>query len=285
MPSPVAPRFVATADGVEIAVHALGGTGERLLIAHATGFHGRTYQPFANSLAGEFCIEAIDERGHGLSGLPPHLDFDWNGFGLDVLAAVPVVGDGTAPIVGFGHSAGGAALIVAELARPGTFRAIYCFEPIIFPSDEPIGRLPDGPLSLAARRRREVFESRQAAFANYRSKPPLAVLDEESLAAYVEHGFEDLPDGTVRLRCRRDSEAEVYAAAGALDVYRRLGEVACPVVLAGGETTDAIKPDHLEMLADRLPASEVEVLAGMGHFGPLEDHERVARSLIAHLAH
>jgi pimeloyl-ACP methyl ester carboxylesterase len=274
-------RFVQAADGVEIALHSLGGSGETLLIVHATGFHGPAYQPLATSLAPSFLSAAIDERGHGLSGLPPDLVFDWNGFGLDVFAAADVLRDG--PLLGFGHSAGSTALVVAELARPGTFAAIYCFEPIIFPVDEPIGPVPDGPLSVAARRRREVFESRQAAFDNYRSKPPLNALDIESLRAYVDYGFEDLPDGSVRLLCRGENEAAVYAAAGTLDVYRRLGEVSCPVVLAGGADTDAITPSHLELLAERLPVSRLEVFDGMGHFGPLQDHARVARSVSEHL--
>ena len=45
--------------------------------------------------------------------------------------------------------------------------------------------------------------------------------------------------------------------------------------------------DHLRMLADRLAEGqgevEVEVIEGIGHFGPLEDHDRVALSVIEHL--
>jgi pimeloyl-ACP methyl ester carboxylesterase len=283
MPDPDDLRFVQAADGVRIALHRLGGSGDSLLVSHATGFHGRAYQPLATSLAPDFRTAAIDERGHGQSGLPADLVFDWNGFGLDVLAAADDLEGGR--LLGLGHSAGATALIVAELARPGTFGAIYCYEPIIFPFEEPLGPTPDGPLSAAALRRREVFDSRQAAFDNYRSKPPLNALDVESLSAYVEFGFEDLPDGSVRLLCRRDNEAAIYAAATTLDVYRRLGEVSCPVVLAGGAATDAIRPDHLELLAERLPKSSVEVFEGMGHFGPLQDHRRVAGSVSESLRH
>lgn len=271
-------RLVETSDGVRIALHDLGGAGPTLLIAHATGFHGRTYAPFAASLAQRFHSEAIDERGHGLSGLPPDLDFDWNGFALDALAAASATTT-SGPLYGFGHSAGGSALLVAELMRPGTFAAIYCFEPVVFPSDEPLPPIPDIPLSVAARRRREVFGSRSEAFENYRSKPPLAALDAESLSAYVEHGFEDLPDGTVRLLCRRENEAAVYAAGSALNLYSRLAEVDCRVVLGGGAETQAITPEHLELLAARLSGSKLDVFKGLGHFGPLEDHARVAASV------
>ena len=43
-------RTVSSSDGVELALHHLGGTGTTLLLCHATGFHGRAYQVFADSL-------------------------------------------------------------------------------------------------------------------------------------------------------------------------------------------------------------------------------------------
>src|SRR2546429_7959455 len=68
-----------TVDGVSIAVHDLGGSGPPLLMAHATGLHGRVWEPVASELAGRFHCVAFDERGHGDSGLPPGLDFEWRG--------------------------------------------------------------------------------------------------------------------------------------------------------------------------------------------------------------
>jgi pimeloyl-ACP methyl ester carboxylesterase len=281
------PQYVETADGVRIAVHDLGGSGEPLLIAHATGFHGRAYAPLAQGLQGGFRRASIDERGHGLSGLPQNLDFDWNDFALDVLAGLSVFGSGAStdigPFFGFGHSAGATALLIAEVMRPGTFRGIYCFEPVIFPSEEPLPPMPDNPLSLAARRRRDVFPSRETAFNNYRSKPPLETFDEAALRAYVEHGFEDLPDGSVRLRCRPEHEAVIYASGAASGVYQRLGEVACPIVLAGGAKSESIPRDLLELVAKQLPRAEIEIFEGIGHFGPLEDPHRVAASVGEHL--
>jgi pimeloyl-ACP methyl ester carboxylesterase len=272
-------RWATTRDGVKIAVHDLGGSGRPLLIAHATGFHGRAYQPFASELAARFHSIALDERGHGESGLPPVLDFDWNGFGLDVGAVVEA--NALSGAVAFGHSAGGAALLLAELADPGTFSALYLFEPIVFPFEAPQEPQPDGPLSVAARRRRESFESRDEAVANYAAKPPLNVLDRSALEAYVEHGFEDTPDGRVRLRCRRENEAQVYAMAPTLGIYSRLGEIGCPVTFAGGALTEAIARPHLELLAAQVPVAEVEVLPGIGHFGPLEKPRQVAASLVS----
>ena len=58
------------------------------------------------------------------------------------------------------------------------------------------------PLAEGALRRRPTFASRDEAFENYSSKPPFSALDPDALRAYVDHGFADEPDGTVRLKCR-----------------------------------------------------------------------------------
>ena len=267
---------MTTSDAVAVAVHDLGGTGPSLVLAHATGFHGLVWRPVAWGLAPRFHCVAFDHRGHGGSGLPPGLDFDWRGLGLDVLAVV----DGLsldAPL-GAGHSAGATALLLAEQARPGTFRALYCYEPVVVPADPPLGPDPDSWLAAAARRRRETFASRHEAYRNYASKPPLADLDEAALRAYVDHGFEDREDGTVALKCRPEHEALIAEMATAHDCFSRLGMVACPVMLAVGGATEGIGRTTAAV-AGRLPRAETEVLSGLGHLGPLQDPRSVAASV------
>lgn len=274
------PSRVTTTDGVEIALHDLGGQGPPLLFAHATGFHGLVFAPVAERLSDRFRCFALDERGHGDSGLPPDLDFDWHGLGRDVLAAVDGLGWQTP--LGVGHSGGGAALLLAEQARPGTFRALYCFEPIVFPPTGPFpaGESTDGnPLATSARRRREVFSSRQEAFDNYASKPPFDRLATEALHAYVDHGFEDMGDGRVRLKCRGETEARVYENASPYDAYDRLPDVSCPVTVACGAASGTFGPELVEALARRLPRSRGEIVPDVGHFGPLEDPDALAAAI------
>jgi pimeloyl-ACP methyl ester carboxylesterase len=57
--------------------------------------------------------------------------------------------------------------------------------------------------------------------------------------------------------------------------------VRCPVTLACGERTDTVLPQILELMAARLADGRVEVLPVLGHLGPLEDPEAVARSVRA----
>ena len=275
-----------TSDGLQLAVHDLGGAGRPLLVLHATGFHGRAYAPFAATLSERVHVLAYDARGHGESGEPAPerrgdaavSGFSPADFAGDVLTVIDALG--LESPAAFGHSAGATSLLLAEEARPGTFSFLYCFEPIVAPRDDLVPPDPDNRLSTGARARRETFSSLQAAYDNYASKPPLDVLSPAALWAYVEHGFAAEPDGTVRLRCRGENEAAMYAQGLTHDAYRHLSRVTCPVVLACGETTDAVGPDVLDVLARRLPRVRQQVLSNLGHFGPLEDPDAVADAVV-----
>jgi len=267
-----------TSDGVDLAVHDLGGDGPPALLVHATGFHGRVFGPLARALGSRLHCLALDLRGHGESGVRLDLDFDWAGFGTDVLAAVDELG--LESPVGVGHSCGGAALLLAEEARPGTFSSLYCFEPVVFPAEHPFTPDPSPLLAKGARSRREIFPSREDAYANYASKPPMSTFDPEVLEAYVRFGFEDLPDGTVRLRCRGEYEARVYENGSRHQAYPHLGEIGCPVVIACGSEGYDFRPAVLGLVAEHIGNGRLEMLAGLGHFAPFEQPGMVAESMI-----
>jgi pimeloyl-ACP methyl ester carboxylesterase len=276
---------VETPDGLRIAVYDFGGDGPDLLLVHATGFCTEPFEPLARQLAPHVHCWGLDLRGHGRSDRPPTGDFAWSGFATDVLTVVDHLGL-TEPF-GFGHSCGGASVLLAEQARPGLFRALYCFEPVVMPDRNRDFLAARNPLADGARRRRETFPSADEALANYASKPPYAELDPEALRLYVASGFEPLPadeggDGrAVRLRCRREDEAAVFTAAGGHEAFGHLGEVSCPVTLCCGKETDAFGPRLMEADAARLPDGRVEVLPDMGHFGPLQRPAVVADSIVA----
>ena len=280
---------VTTPDGVGIATTDLGGDGPDLLVVHATGFCGGVLAPMASHLTDRFHCRAIDLRYHGRSDRPVAGGFDWAGFATDVLAAVD--GLGLDRPFAFGHSCGGAALLLAEERRPGTFRGLFCFEPVVFPGPPAPAPSYDNPLSTGARRRRETFPSRTDAFLNFSSKPPFGGLDPDAIAAYVEDGFEVVPAGeggdgdAVRLRCRRDDEAEIYAHGTTHDAFDRMGLVGCPVTLGYGTETDAFGAAFLEADAAQLPDGTVEAVPGLGHFGPLERPGEVAASVARAFGH
>ena len=261
-----------------VATHDLGGAGPHLVLVHAAGLHGLVLAPMARGLCERFHCVSLDQRGHGDTALPPGREIDWYGLAADVLA---VVDDLALPRPhGFGHSSGGTAVLLAEQARPGTFAALYCYEPILVAADPPLGRDDDNWLAAAARRRRTTFASRPEALRHFAATPPFDAFDPEVLRAYVDHGLEEDGEGGVRLKCRPQDEAAVYETATAHDAYGRLDQVTCPVVVACGSESEVCTPEQAGAHAARLPRGQVEVLDGLGHLGPLERPHQVASSVM-----
>ena len=292
---PPAPARVPSTDGVSVALHDLGGHGPPVLMCHPTGFLGLTWGPLAAQVADVAHCWALDFRGHGDSGAPTSGDFGWRGMGDDVLAVVDALGAAGVDVRGLraaGHSMGGAALLMAEQRRPGTFGRLWVYEPIVMPPPEGGHELVRAnPMAEAAARRRPWFPDREAAYANFEGKPPLSALAPESLRAYVDHGMrpmdgQDDTDGQddvpVELKCTPATEAAVFRGSRGHATYERLDEVRCPVTVACGG--DPAGPAQMaSAIADRLPAGRVERHPQLTHFGPMEDPAALAAAVRAAL--
>jgi len=259
------PRRVPSTDGVDIAVHDLGGSGPQLLVSHATGFHGRCYLPVAHALADRFHSVAFDYRGHGNTARPDGA-VDWQRYGDDAQAMANALAH---PTFAFGHSMGGACLLMAAHRDPSLFSRIVVFEPIVFP---PSGLRPDAsesPLSIGARRRRASFPSYEAAIANYAAKPPLMGFTGEALDAYVRYGFAEAEDGEVHLKCRPETEAETFEMGPHHDTWDKLPEIETPVLVVAGKVQE-FQPSHIAgQVAERLPNATYLELPSLDHFAPM----------------
>lgn len=236
---------------------------------HATGFCKELWGPVA-ALLQPHPVLAPDQRGHGDSSTPPP-PYDWWDLGRDLLALVAA--GGLARPVGLGHSSGAAALVMAELLRPGTFASLALAEPIIFPV--PPVRMEDNPMSLAAQRRRRAFPSPETAADSLRGRGAFAGWTEEALALYVTCGLRP-EEGAWVLKCSPETEAEFYRGATAHGAWSRLGEVACPVVLVAGAASTSHSGPFIEAMAECFADARLEVVPGAGHFLPMERPEAVA---------
>jgi pimeloyl-ACP methyl ester carboxylesterase len=266
-------------DGSEVVAYDFGGDGEALLLAHATGFHAHLWLPVVSALRDRFHCYAFDARGHGASGTPSSGDFDWRRSGDDARAVAAALGLKQPRAAG--HSGGAAALLLAEADQPGSWKALWLYEPVV----PDWSAFPGGnPLVEGALRRRDRFASRDDARRNFAAKPPFDGFTPDALRLYVEYGFVDGPDGDVVLACRREDEAASYAGSVAADPRSRLGEVHLPVHVACGERSDHLSPGSMADAVRLLRDGDLEIIDGLGHFGPFEDPARVARSIIAALA-
>lgn len=262
-------RSLPTPDGLTVALHEHGGRGRPTLLCHATGFHGAVWAPLSAALGDHFERWALDFRAHGASVVPPGHPLPWADIATDVLTAVDALPGVEGRLLGVGHSMGGACLLLAEQARPGTFAGLWLFEPIA----PPTGAMPSvegrNEMAEGALRRRPSFPSVAEALVNYAAKPPFSVLRADALHAYVRHGLVAGEDGAVHPACRPEDEARVFQGARDHRAFAHLAEVRCPVVVACGEDEGgpaAFAPS----IAEALPRGRLERHRHMGHFGPLE---------------
>lgn len=272
------PVQVPGPDGHSVALHDFGGEGPPLLFAHATGMHGWTWSVIAQHLAGQFHCWALDFRGHGESAVEATDDMHFEGFSRDALAVADTIGERN--IIGVGHSLGGAALVLAELARPGTFAKLFLYEPGLRPSSSP----SDSQLAYqkamidATKRRRSRFASFEAALATYARKPPMSSFQAGALAAYVDYGFAPChgDDGGVELKCRPDVEARIVAMTFTHDAVARIAALSCPLTQVFGTLTPPVQQEAIRSVA-RLTGSRTISVDGLGHFGPMEQPWTIAR--------
>ncbi|MGI9646345.1 MAG: alpha/beta fold hydrolase [Ilumatobacteraceae bacterium] len=260
-----------SSDHVSVAVHEFGGSGPPLLLSHATGFHGYCYLPIADALDDRLTAFALDYRGHGATARPEDWQVDWDRYGDDALAAARAVAP-EGGLVGFGHSMGGAALLMAAHRDPDLFDVIVAFEPIVFPTDREGG--PPSPLVDGARRRRSSFDSFDEAIERYGSRPPLQQFDPDVLRLYVAHGFRPAPEG-VRLKCDPEHEARTFEQGAVHTTWDLLPEIGTRVVVIGsgdGDGPALIAP----LIAERLPNATFVELPEATHFAPFVDPAGIA---------
>lgn len=298
-PQPAPTRHeVESTNGVTVAAYDFGGPGPAMVFCHATGFHSRVWDPIITELDGACRAVSIDLRGHGESVVPDGVSYDWNGAGEDVLAVIDHLELGT--VVGVGHSFGGASLLVAEVKRPGTISAGWLYEPIVVKAEQE--RQPN-PLAIGARRRREIFPSRDDAFERYMSRPPFGNCDPAPIRRYVDYGFRTMstqeidteqaalvaagstftiPAGSVILKCRGEIEAAVFDEAASPNLTPDLPTVQSRItVVASG---DADLPALVAApTAELLPNGTLVTEPNLTHFGPFEQPAAMAESIRQHL--
>lgn len=194
------------------------------------------------------------------------LPVDWRVFGEHVLEVTEPGG------IGVGHSMGAAALAMAQLADPARFRALVLIEPIIYPG--PYGREDRYPMALTAERRKAVFSSREAAADNFRGRDPFERWDDDAFEGYIECAL--VGEDEVRLACAPEVEADIYRAFRAHDTWDHLGDIEVPVLVMAGEESDTISPGFAREQAAQFARAGVEIVAGTGHFLPMERPDLVA---------
>ena len=290
---------ISSTDSVELSVYKYGrangfedksqasASQQRLnpavMLSHATGFHGRCFDPVVESLNTDYECTSFDFRGYGDSNLPNDWPVAWQGYCDDALAIARSLQNKN-QIIAIGHSMGATALVMAALIEPELFKALILYEPIIFPEsmrNAQTATHQPSPLAEGARRRRTTFASRDEAFANYSSKPPMNVFDEKSLRAYVDFGFNDVRiaetnENCVVLKCNPEHEARTYETGTSHETWEQLHLLRVPTWIVAGAVAAMQPSSWSELIAKKIPNSKFIQWPDAGHFGPMQQPARLA---------
>jgi pimeloyl-ACP methyl ester carboxylesterase len=248
-----------------------GGDGPPILILHATGFLGRIYRPIAEALRSIGHVYSYDQRGHGDSEVPPVETISWDATASDLEGFLAAMGFKNVRAVG--HSAGGTAIGAVAARRPDLIARAVLIEPVLVDPDDPRER----PNNLRERtlKRRRSFDSVNAMFDNFASKPPYHSWRRDILLEYCEYGTKADADGRRVLKCPPEIEAQIYATARDFDGLGYVLRAAAPMLVMFGRDSDS--PGILAAERLRAPHRRVVILPGATHFIPMEQPELCAR--------
>ncbi len=248
-----------------------------ILFLHANGFNAMTYAQLMAPLGAQgLRVLAVDLRGHGLTTLPAEpekIESSWDSYRDDLMALLAALGP--MPRVLAGHSMGGATCMLAALTWPqalGAVPPLVLFDPVIAP---PMASMPTpSPLKEGALRRKNNFDSPEAALAGFVGRGAFKTWPESFIRDYLVDGIALGEDGVYHLTCAPTWEANNFS-----HPYR---------------TTDAAIPGLVNPLTvlraelastchwNQWPAqAQVQTVPGSTHFVPMEFPELAREALVA----
>ena len=231
------------------------------------------------------------EAGGGLSGdgfRPegsrrdggPGSRLDFKALAEDLLAILDRLGLEGASVVG--HSSGGLAAIMADSMKPGAIGQAVLAEVVIQRSEGASG--PDlAEVAARTRRKRRVWESREAIFEGYRRRPAYRTWDDEVFGDFIDGIGAVEADGKVRLRCEPAVEAAFYEDRAGLDRLEYLPRAGARYLLLLGDYDgpQAQTPDSVGVrrFLEQVEGARVKPMGVGTHFLPMEYPELTLREI------
>lgn len=265
-------------NGVRLHTLDWGGADNPIVILHATGFLGRIYAPIASALTRIGHVYSYDQRGHGDSGPAPDGQYNWQ-LTMEELAGF-IAAMGFRGVRAFGHSAGATAIGSLAYERPDLIARAVLAEPVIFESPNAPELGWRNPFIESTLKRRRVFDSVDAMFANFDNKPPFNTWDKSMLRDYCEFGTRLNSDGKRELKCKPEIEARLYETSRDFDGLGRIVRAPVPLLVLFGERSDSLGVMLADSIASKLAPGRVKKIADTGHFMPMEKPADIAQMAI-----
>jgi len=256
-----------------------------LLIAHATGFHGRAYDAIAERFRDRRVI-SLDLRGHGRTEGEP-ID-NWRIMSDDVNVVLDQLRIRRA--VGVGHSMGAHTLVQSASERPDAFSRLILFDPVILAPEfyQADAALFTSDAPHPAIRRKRDFASPEAMMGRFAPRDPYNLFESRVFKDYCQFGLKELPGGGYVLACSPEMEASVYGSSRSNPgIHDAAAKVEVPVLVVRAQQTglnDFKGSPTWPKLAALMPKGEDLYRPDRTHFHPFEDSADAARIIAAFIA-
>ncbi|MFF2655968.1 alpha/beta fold hydrolase [Kitasatospora sp. NPDC058032] len=290
-PVPAEELAVLSADGTRLHVEVHGQPGApTVVLAHGWTCSTRFWAPVIHRLADRYRVVAYDQRGHGLSEIPPsRVRYSTRALAEDLAAVLTqVVPQGERAVL-VGHSMGGMT-VMAGAARPEVAeRTAAAVLVSTGPSDlvEELRVVPGAVRSPGVRRflHRRILRSRLPlgpVGPVARAALGYGIVGRGAPAAHVE--------AAVRIvrACPTGVRANWAQVLDRLDVRAGLARLAAPTSVVVGAEDRLTPPVHAQrMVAALADPQGLLLLPGVGHMAPIERPAEIAaeidRMATAHL--
>ena len=280
-------EFRVEIGDIELSLLEWAGSGDPILLLHATGFHSRCWTQVVKRLPNRH-IYAVDLRFHGRSeskGVP-----DWQLMAADIQLLIAQLQ--LTRLVGVGHSIGGHLIARAAANAPERFKHLVLIDPVIMSAQRYAqfqtysGHLQarDHPVS----KRKNQWRDAQEMYERFKGKVPFNTWQPAVLRDYCDYALRPQDANALQqLACDPINEASIYMnQKGNETILSELPRITTPVTLLRAPPGDESLPNLSTSptwpgLAAALPDCQEVYLPQLNHFIPMQDPALVAKYILA----
>jgi pimeloyl-ACP methyl ester carboxylesterase len=255
-----------------------GGNGRILHFAHPNAYPPAGFRQFLQPLTEQFHVYAIEHRPLWPGSQPEEMT-DWTVIADDLIRFFDQMG--WQQVIGVGHSLGAVATLYAAVSRPDLFAQLILIEPVILPPVilQKIAENPDvgvfNKMVDGAHKRRNRWDSREAAFARFRRKSVFGRFSDEVLWDYVNSATRKTENGPFELVFPREWEARFYSMPPQ-GVWEAVSQVTQPTLALRAAESDTVFPQAWQLWQELQPDATFVEVADCGHMLTLERPSHIA---------
>lgn len=267
-----------------------GGAGQPVVLLHGLASTSRIWDLTAPILAQDFAVTAIDQRGHGQSGKPPH-GYDFASVTQD-LATLLKGKNLNRPIL-VGHSWGADVALELAVAQPSLPRGLVFIDGGTIDASARYATLDDALTQMAPPDFTGVTPAQFLQRIRAAAGQWATLLDRPNspAEAILLANFDTLPDGTLRSKLSRENHLRIIEALWQHRPQELYPRTPCPVLLLPARQRS--NPDAHERHLARaqsiaaaqrlLPRSQTIWLENSIHDVPIQRPELVAAIIREHI--